>query len=99
MDHSEATSVLLSQIAVERLNDLAADGTFEAPVSGDDLAFRRADLGVNAHPTPQLAEPEHAVCTSCGDDTDAPDDLSRCCGSQVTYPGPENDDKRSLTWL
>lgn len=45
MDHPEATSVLLSQLPVERLNDLAADGTFEAPVSGDDLAFRRYDIG------------------------------------------------------
>lgn len=53
----------------------------------------------NVHPIPHLAEPEHAVCVSCGGDTDAPDGLSRCCGSQVTYPGPENDDKRSLAWL
>lgn len=42
---SEATTVLLGRLPVRRLNELAAEGRFEAPVSGDDLAFSRYDLG------------------------------------------------------
>jgi hypothetical protein len=42
--NTEQTSVLLASLPAERLNQLAEDGAFEAPVSGDDIAFLRADL-------------------------------------------------------
>lgn len=83
--HSEATSVLLARLPVQRLNELAAEGRFEAPVSGDDLAFERADIAWT---------PETGVCVSCGADTVESRGLSRCCGSRVAYPGPQLDDRR-----
>lgn len=45
MDHlAEQTCVLLASLPAETLNQLAEDGDFEAPVSGDDIAFLRADI-------------------------------------------------------
>lgn len=80
MEHlSDATSVLLAHLPVRRLNELAAEDRFEAPVSGDDLAYRRAELG---------------QCVSCGDDTTLTGGLSRCCGSEVLFLSPEIDDRR-----
>lgn len=74
----DATSVLLERLPVQRLNELAEDGMFEAPVSGDDLASHR-DVG---------------VCVSCEGDTILAGGLSLCCGSTVVFPGPESDDRR-----
>lgn len=45
MELSESTTVLLGRLPVQRLNELAAEGRFEAPISGDDLAFARYDIG------------------------------------------------------
>jgi hypothetical protein len=86
MDHSEATSVLLARLPVARLNELAAEGRFEAPVSGDDLAFEQSMAAWNHHSL--------GVCVSCGSDTTEVAGLSRCCGSRVVYPAPEIDDRR-----
>jgi hypothetical protein len=86
MDHSEATSVLLARLPVARLNELTAEGRFEAPVSGDDLAFERADLAA--------FDIGGGVCVSCGADAVEDRGLSRCCGSRLTFPGPVIDDRR-----
>jgi hypothetical protein len=86
MDHSEATSVLLARLPVQRLNELAAEGRFEAPVSGDDLAFERADLAA--------FDIDGGVCVSCGADSAEDRGLSRCCGSALAFPAPVNDDRR-----
>ena len=82
---SQATSVLLARLPVQRLNEIAQAGRFEAPVSGGDLMFAPYDL-------PAI---ESGVCVSCEADTvESSAGLSRCCGSQVAHPGPENDDRR-----
>lgn len=45
MDHPhEATSTLLAQLPVATLNAMTEDADISFPVSGDDLAFMRADL-------------------------------------------------------
>lgn len=53
----------------------------------------------NARPAPNLTEEQLGVCTSCGADAAEWHGESVCCGSQVTYPGPETDQKESTTWL
>lgn len=83
--YSDATSVLLARLPVQRLNELAAEGRFEAPVSGDDLAADLNEAAWDINP---------GVCVSCGADTREVAGLSRCCGSSVAYPGPQLDDRR-----
>jgi len=41
---TEAIGELLTHISVHALNQIAANGDFEAPVDGDALAWRRHEL-------------------------------------------------------
>lgn len=40
---NDATSTLLAHVPAATLNAIADSGDFELPVSGDDLAFARAE--------------------------------------------------------